>query len=153
MKIAATNKIYNIDGETIVNKAYVGADLVWFREPIRVWNAYFDESFWFGTDGVLWDGVKWNSGYYNNLYLIDVEPWVSGFRPTKCRVSSGSPTISNVCVYSALGEFIGIFLDWDGVSVAEMDLAFTDGSDIHSILVAPPPPGVPHSITNIEFFH
>jgi hypothetical protein len=33
MKIAATNKVYDIDGETIVNKAYVGSDLVWLTPP------------------------------------------------------------------------------------------------------------------------
>jgi hypothetical protein len=152
MKVAATNRLYNIDGKTLVNKAYVGSDLVWFLEPIRVWDAYFDDSFWDPRYG-SWDAInqEWDSGDYNTLWCSVKGIWNLGIRPTKCRVTASSASLGYGTFYDTADNILGWFYEFPDVSVATANLTFTS-YDIAAFGIGTYTSS-PYSVINIEFFH
>jgi len=120
--------------------------------PPPVWGTYFDDSFWTPQiDYATWDGVKWLSGLYNNLYIDQIGTWVNGFRPQKIRITNIGTTFGSITLYGVLGSFIGTFFDFPGVNSAVVNLDFSSNENIQTLLVGTFSGG-PFNVTNIEFY-
>ena len=125
-------------------------DLFW-----QGWDSYFDNTRWkpdpiiHSTD--IWDGEKWDSDAYTNIFLLPIGTWAEGYRPTRCCVTLLTSGVTNIYLYcegtSLQGGYTGIY--GDGVYEFPIDNRKND-CDVYKLEVWGPVANF--YVTNIEFF-
>jgi hypothetical protein len=115
---------------------------------VPVWVQHFDNTEWTATTGA-WSSDHWESAGTNDsqIVLIPNGSWVTGYRPSKVRVTiTGVPDVTlqiidtgwaNICNYPGYE------------SLDEAVISFTS-YDIKSLSLYKNPG--PYSVTNIEFY-
>jgi len=129
------------------------------KPPTPEWHSIFDNTNWqvnpsepYGS----WSGSDWDLTSHPDqpggdweLNLTDIGTWASGFRPTKFRMSGGSPFGYRLYLFDTADNAIipSTFLN---PTSTELDTDFSNGLDIDNILIRFINSGNP--VTNLEFY-
>ena len=124
-----------------------GSGYLIYTEP---WVAYFDDAIWSPNMG-SWDdpNQEWDSTGAQIL-LFDILPWVTGFRPTKCRISHNL-NIAKTCVVRVTNSSGGTNFGIDTSYVSDDEIALVCTDDIGRLYAYNNTDATDFSVTNIEF--